>query len=391
MSLPPGIVLDPAALAAVRDRLAEAIGRGFREDGTIIRALPAFLPPPVRGAAGRAVVVDIGGTNVRAALVELDGRGSAALVGAVISRRLLIREAPPQTAEAFFDLQAELVAELGPPPGLPVGYCFSYPSAVEVNRDARLIAWTKGVDLPEVVGQYVGQALKAALTRRGLAPGRVTVLNDTVASLYGGVGIFDGDPTKVLGLIVGTGTNMALFAGPKEAPKLGRFGWQGPMAINLESGAFSPPGRAPLDEQLDRGSVHPGTQHFEKMVAGRYLPELFALACPDHPAGKSERGAGALVELRDHGPPGPAQEVARALLGRSADLVAAALAGAIACVPGEDPVGVLVEGSTFWRDPLYPSRVEAQLPALLQRPRPVRILRRADANLIGAATAGLLP
>ncbi|MBK6685854.1 MAG: hypothetical protein IPG45_15385 [Deltaproteobacteria bacterium] len=387
----PGLHLDDRALGEVRDQLSGEIRRGYAADGQRVRALPAYLPVPDRSRSGRAVVVDIGGTNVRAALLALDGRGQALIVAGPVSRRLMVRERPPETAAAFFDLQAELVAELGDVAGLPVGYCFSFPSTVEPSRDARLIAWTKGIELPEVVGRLVGHDLGEALARRGLAPGRVTVLNDTVASLIGGALGFSGAPQRVIGLIVGTGTNMAVYADPAEAPKLSGSGWRGPMAINLESGAFHPPHLTELDRTLDRTSVHPGTQLFEKAVAGRYLPELFGLACPGHPAAKSEKGAGALVALRDHGEEGEPKEVARALLARSADLVAAALAGAIALEPGDDRIGILAEGSTFWRDPLYPPRVQGTLQRLLTVPRPIELLRREDANLIGAAAAALTP
>ena len=43
------------------------------------------------------------------------------------------------------------------------------------------------------------------------------------------------------------------------------------MAINLESGNFSPPHLTTADDALDRASDNPGAQRFEKAVPGAWL------------------------------------------------------------------------------------------------------------------------
>src|SRR5437870_2811042 len=56
------LVLGPRALAEVREALAARIAAGLERDGQEILALPAYLPQPAQHLAGRALVVDTGGT-----------------------------------------------------------------------------------------------------------------------------------------------------------------------------------------------------------------------------------------------------------------------------------------------------------------------------------------
>ncbi|RMH00899.1 MAG: hypothetical protein D6702_12740, partial [Planctomycetota bacterium] len=221
--------LDRSTLLEVRDTFRarlEAVLSGADDE---IAALPAWLPPPPPGLAGQALVVDAGGSNVRAAWVELPAGGGG-----------LVRHAGPVHAElprdvdagGLFAFQAELAAELGPPPGLPVGYCFSYPSDCRPDGDAVLRRWTKGVAIPGVEGRPVGAPLRAALADRGLRPGPVRVLNDAVAALLAAAWTA-GAESECVGLIVGTGSNMAAF--------LRRPPDREARAVNLESGNFRPP------------------------------------------------------------------------------------------------------------------------------------------------------
>ena len=235
-----------------------------------------------------------------------------------------------------------------------MGYCFSYPSQTLPDRDAVLLRWTKNIDVPGVVGTRVGDALRRALDEMGLAPGPVRVLNDTVAALLatGTVVRRNGVTWKCrdgIGLIVGTGTNMAAFFDATEALKLGLRAGDPPMAVNLESGNVDPPYLTEADDAIDAASQNPGRQRFEKAVSGYYLPFLFKALHPDHPLDPHE-GTAPLAALAESGPAGPARDTAQAFLHRSADLVAASLCAVLdtyAHDPG--PVGILAEGSLFWR------------------------------------------
>jgi hexokinase len=380
-------------LEEVRESLRERITVGLERNGTEVKALPAYLPAPDRSLKGRALVIDIGGTNVRGAVVELIAGSRSRIVSGPLKEPLPVRHHDRGlSGDAFFALQANIAQGLTPPLGLPVGYCFSYPSEILPNREGRLISWTKGLDVPGVVGTLVGSRLHSALARAGLEPREVRVLNDTVSSMLGGAFSTDQiEPSQFIGLIVGTGTNMATFFDPERVPKLGLSAGCVPMAINLESGNFTPPHLTAYDDLLDSATDNPGKQRLEKAVSGHYLPLLFELILPSQPGFDPRRGSGPLVEYRDKGLEDDPLEVAEALLSRSADLVAAGLAAVIDLHPSRSPIGILAEGSLFWGDSKYGPRVSATLATLLGSPDRARIIRLEDANLIGGACAALCP
>ncbi|MCC7386926.1 MAG: hypothetical protein IT384_34130 [Deltaproteobacteria bacterium] len=371
------LALDRAALEDVRAALRGAVADGLAKDGAQVRALPAYLPPAPAGLRGRALAIDCGGTNLRAAVVEL-GEADRLLAGPVTAKVPTGRDGASVSRSVFFDAHAELAARLAGAEGLPVGYCFSYPSQSRPDHDATLIRWTKGVRVEGVEGTAVGAGLRAALAARGLAPGAVAVLNDTVASLIAG-SRGTPSPERMIGLIVGTGTNMATFIDAGEIAKP-HASWRGSMAINLESGNFHPPHLTAWDDALDARSENPSAQRFEKAVSGHYLPRLFQVIAPDGAPESGEDLVRFAAEQSERG------TLARLLLDRSADLVAAALAAVADHHPGEEPIGVLAEGGLFWSASGYRGRVAETLRML---GRPLEIRRQADANLAGAAVAAL--
>ncbi|HEX2736024.1 MAG TPA: hypothetical protein VHM70_30700 [Polyangiaceae bacterium] len=380
--------LSDAQLLDVARALTSKIREGLNTEGAEIRALPSFFGAPARGAHGTALVVDTGGTNMRAAVMKLEG-GKAEVVAGPIKKTLPMRAGEKLTALEFFQAQAATAAGM-PATGAPVGYCFSYPSENSPDRDSRLLRWTKGIDIPGVPGTLVGAQLGQALRAQGLEIGPVRVLNDTVASMLGGSWVNTEVPSeRCIGLIVGTGNNMAAYFGSDQSNKVPK-GFAGKMAINLESGNFDPPHLNEFDRALDAASDNAGFQRFEKAVSGFYLPFLFAQALPGVAGFDPNQGTGALVELRSGS--GEASELARAILSRSADLVAASLAGVIALYPvSSEPVGILAEGGLFWNEPEYAPRVSSTLARLLGNDARARVLKTEEANLIGSAVAALEP
>ncbi|AUX45838.1 uncharacterized protein SOCE26_073340 [Sorangium cellulosum] len=390
--------LSLTELQEIRRTLAARTVFGLSTPGTEIAALPAYLAPPPGGMSGRAVVVDAGGTNLRAAIVELSPGGVSRLVAGPESAKF--PGGPEIAGDAFFDVQAELVERLGPVHGLPVGYCFSYPSETLPSLDARLLRWTKGIQVAGVEGTCVGERLGQALRARKLRPGPVRVLNDTVASLLGGAFAHGGSaPAAFIGLIVGTGTNMATFLPAGRIPKLKTGHFVAPMAVNLENGNFNPPHLQAFDAEVDASSENPGAQRFEKAVSGAYLPRLFARLYPDHPQLASSAD---LVRLREEGPE-DVRRVAGDLLQRSADLVAAAIAAVVdvldspprgrrACggqpLLGRPPVRPADAG-----DPARPARRARRAPDLASRARqPDRLGLRGAVRLTACeATARRVP
>jgi len=366
-------------LNQVRQAMTRQIEEGMGQDGKALACLPAYLGPPRKNLAGKAIVVDAGGTNVRAALMELQEHPKV-LAGPFKGVLPDGRHAPIEAAE-FFGYQAELVSQLNAPPDCPVGYCFSYPARVEPQGDARLLYWTKGIRVNGVVGEFVGEALRSAVG----SSSPVKVLNDTVACLLGGAYLGGQRYPNYIGLIVGTGTNMATFMPAGRVPKL-HPSWQGAVALNLESGNFHPPHLHSVDDSLDASSDNRGRQRYEKAVSGYYLPYLLQLLCPELSL-PDDPSSEIVVEWAQKGQSEGPSAAARWLLNRSADLVAAGLASvADQLEPG--PVAVLAEGGLFWNAPGYSQRVEATLRSL-KNDHPFTILRLDDVNLVGAAVAAL--
>ncbi len=380
--------LTDEQLSLIQTTLETRIRTGLSEDGAEIKALPAYLGPPSTALTGRAAVVDIGGTHIRAAVVEL---GQEAKVVSEIVERDLDAGYGLGSAVEFFDAQADMLAEVGAK-GMPVGYCFSYPSTSTPELDARLIRWTKEIAVPGVEGELVGTGLREAMLRRQLDPGPVAVVNDTVATLLAGCALHKGDDcSRTIGLIVGTGMNVATFFGASDCPKLAGHDLPPRVAINLESGNYWPPHLTAVDDAFDRGSDAPQTQRIEKAVSGGYLGGLMDAWYPD--AGfDASTGSRGVVALRD-GVAGTAlmREAAQILLARSADLTAAVLAGLLSFHGEGEPVSIFAEGSLFWGDLQYRDRVAGTLSKLCGDAQPWQIAERAeDANLVGAACAAMI-
>lgn len=373
--------LEPQQLEEVRQTLRRRIEEGLARGGTEIAAIPTYLPMP-KGPTGKALVMDTGGTNMRASVVELEGASSRIIDGPIASKIPDGRSGPQLSAQQFFEQQAELFTQLEAASGkLPLGYCFSYPAEVLPDRDARLTHWTKGIDIPEVVGMKVGSSLAQALAARGLETKSATVLNDTVASLLGGA-VLEGDPRfgiRYIGLIVGTGTNMAGVFAPSQLKKL--EGVEKAMVVNLESGNYHPPHLTDADDRYDATTGNPGRQRFEKAVSGYYLPFVYDTVRPG--VIDPTEGSAQLVEMRDRG-----DQLAGQLLERSAQLVAAGLA-AVCDLYDEGPVAVLGEGSLLWGDPLYADKLTQTLESLAGPGRAELVHQRENVNLFGAAAAAL--
>lgn len=364
--------LSAGAKADIKTALQAQISAGLNRDGEAIRALRTHLPPlgPHRFTLEEALVLDAGGTNIRGARVgwDVDGTPEVTMGGKT-------RFPKSMTAERFFSLHAECLPE-SEADTLPLGYCFSYPAESTPDHDANVLRFTKGVEVKGLKDR-VGESLQHFLAGQGVQTSQVRVLNDTVAALFALQAM--APEKRGIGLIVGTGTNMAAFFGPEHASKL-----KNAQALNLESGNAMLPCATTFDDQLDAGSENPGAQRFEKAVSGRYLPALFRKVHPDcsaiDPLGSTEQ----LFQLRDQSD-GDEAQTAEFILDRSADLVACALAAVQGIL--DDTCPVLAEGGLFWGDPRYAARVQHTLEELGRGE--TELVKMDHANLIGTAAVAL--
>lgn len=381
--------LTTEELTQIRAALLARLREGLASPGQQIAMLPAYVAPPDSGLSGDAVAVDAGGTNLRAALVRV-ADGAAQIVGEVAELPLPgAAGRPAATAEQFFAAHHEVIRLLPGADGLPVGYCFSYPSTSREDGDATLNKWTKEVRVSGVEGRAVGQLLREHLAVRGLHLGRVVVLNDTIAALMAGALGPEISPLRAAGLIVGTGSNIGAFLPVGRLGKLPELSWPpGAMAVNFECGNFDVPLRGPVDEAVDAASEDPGDQRLEKMVSGAYLGRIFAEAGRrlelELPEAAEETATVSELARETRSQAG---DLARAVIVRSADLVAAALAATSALLGGVGRLSVFAEGSVFWKAPRYSQRV-ASTYAALARSR-LQVGSAQNANLVGSALAAL--
>jgi len=111
----------------------------------------------------------------------------------------------------------------------------------------------------------------------------VALVNDTVGTLLAHSYVADSPNPCILGAIFGTGTNGAYVEKLSRVTKLGKLSRDGGnMVINTEWGNFdngcSVIGDSEYDQGLDKASVNPGFQMFEKRVSGLFLGEILRQA-----------------------------------------------------------------------------------------------------------------
>jgi hexokinase len=205
---------------------------------------------------------------------------------------------------------------------VPLGFTFSFPVEQTALASGKVLTWTKGFSARNTIGNDVVKLLQDAFDRKHLHVQCVALVND-VGSLAQSMLLAGRSPDLqtvgallsraytaggcVLGAIFGTGTNGAYLESVSEITKLADRSTDpdAKMVINCEWGAFNNtrtvlPATA-YDQKLDRESINPKFQAFEKFISGMYLGEitrnvLIGLVDTPHPLLFGGRGSKALNE-----------------------------------------------------------------------------------------------
>ncbi|RDA93873.1 hypothetical protein CP533_4537 [Ophiocordyceps camponoti-saundersi (nom. inval.)] len=244
---------------------------------------------PTGGEAGQYVALDVGGSTLRVALVELRGQddGEGARSDIVSMRNFRIGKAVKDLqGMAFFDwmagricdtLSSDLSREHGPDKPLPLALAWSFP--LELQRMGKGFLADSGL-----LGEDLGHVVKRACHSYGLNVELRAILNDSSACLLSRA--YSYSSTR-FGLILGTGLNMAAFlpvAGigrSKFGPRPdGWFDEATHVIVNTELGMFGN-GILPMtrwDRTLNREHPRPDYQPLEFLVSGMYLGEIVRLA-----------------------------------------------------------------------------------------------------------------
>lgn len=244
---------------------------------------------------GKFLALDLGGTNFRVILVEVDG----AQFHMDNETYSLSQELMHGPGVQLFDYIANCLHTFVEKRNLnghrlPLGFTFSFPCQQDGLAHARLVNWTKGFKCSGVEGRDVVELLREAIERRSdLDIEVMAVVNDTTGTLIACA--YQNRECRV-GLIVGTGTNACYMEQvdnvhcmhpevngnpPPATPydDIWRPHKQQTTVVNTEWGAFGDNGildfvRTNWDHDIDVNSINAGKQKFEKMISGLYIGEL---------------------------------------------------------------------------------------------------------------------
>ena len=394
--------LENDQLKEIASSFREKVEEGLKHENAEIQCIPTFISPKTSDINGKALVLDLGGTNYRVATVDL-GQGSPTIhPNNGWKKDMSIMKSPGYTREELFKELADMIVGIKRDEEMPIGYCFSYPAESVLSGDAKLLRWTKGVDIKEMVGQLVGKPLLDYLNEHcKIKFTGIKVLNDTIASLF--AGLTDNSYDAYIGLIVGTGTNMATFIPADKIKKLDpSYNIQGLVPVNLESGNFHPPFLTTVDDTVDAISGSLGKQRFEKAVSGMYLGDILKATFPlDEFENKFD--AQKLTAIMNY--PDIYKDVyvqvAQWIYTRSAQLVAASITGLVMLLKSYNKdirrICLVAEGSLFWsenrKDKNYNILVLEKLQELLNESAladiEIHINNINNANLIGTGIAAL--
>ena len=394
--------LENDQLKEIASSFQEKVEEGLKHENAEIQCIPTFISPKTSDINGKALVLDLGGTNYRVATVDL-GQGSPTIhPNNGWKKDMSIMKSPGYTREELFKELADMIVGIKRDEEMPIGYCFSYPAESVLSGEAKLLRWTKGVDIKEMVGQLVGKPLLDYLNEHcKIKFTGIKVLNDTIASLF--AGLTDNSYDAYIGLIVGTGTNMATFIPADKIKKLDpSYNIQGLVPVNLESGNFHPPFLTTVDDTVDAISGSLGKQRFEKAVSGMYLGDILKAAFPlDEFENKFDaKKLTAIMNYPDIYKDVYVQ-VVQWIYTRSAQLVAASITGLVMLLKSYNKdirrICLVAEGSLFWsenrKDKNYHSIFTEELKELFDLfgliDVTVDIKSMNNANLIGTAIAAL--
>ncbi|HBJ76616.1 MAG TPA: hexokinase [Porphyromonadaceae bacterium] len=394
--------LSKEQLVEIANGLTEKILLGLKKENTEVQCIPTFITPSKNYKKGKATVFDLGGTNFRAATVEIGENEVKILEQEKKNFEEMKREG--FTKENLYDAILSVSEKLKLNENTNIGYCYSFPSKSLPNGDGEFVSWSKGINIPNMNEEPIGQSLVKYINAHSKKNyGKVVVLNDTITALFAGLSNKGYD--AYIGLIVGTGTNMATFFPKKAVEKLGTSvsGVEEKLPINFESGNFYPKYLTKFDDIVDKKSNNPGQQCFEKAVSGMYVGKIFREVFSQDNLPENMDG-GSLGEILLHPEKYSTEyvETAYNIYVRSAKLVASSIVGVVKAIQTFSPdiksVMLLAEGSMFWsnegyKDAVYSSWVEKSIqelsPLMQLEGVCIKIGKMEHANLIGAALSVL--
>ncbi|KIK99707.1 hypothetical protein PAXRUDRAFT_131530 [Paxillus rubicundulus Ve08.2h10] len=296
-------ISDDTLLNITRTFLRE-VTDGLSSYGHPMAMIPTFVKGVPDGSeTGTFLALDLGGTNLRVCEVTLHGDKSFSLRQQKykVSETLKTGEATTLFDYLADSVDAFLTDSGSPTSALPpslaheshgnvlgngdsdqlyisLALTFSFPVEQTALDSGKLLTWTKGFAAKNAIGKDVVKLLQDAFDRKHIHVKCVALVNDTVGALLSRAYTSGG---CILGAIFGTGTNGAYVEDVANITKLGNeptVAEGGYMIVNTEWGGFNNTRSAlpstPYDNKLDRESINPRFQAFEKFISGMYIGEI---------------------------------------------------------------------------------------------------------------------
>lgn len=253
---------------------------------------------PTGQESGQFLALDVGGSTLRVALVELSGRSQDGQgESRIVSMRNFKIDKVIKDLEGtlFFDWMAARISETlssdqrekaaNPDEPLPIALAWSFPIEQTSLGAGKLQGMGKGFMANKgLFGQDLGEIVNQACKKAGLHVTVEAIINDSSACLLSQAYTH---PSTRFGLILGTGLNIGAYLpvtligtrkfGTRPA---GWFDRASHVIVNTELGMF---GRKILpvtrwDQQLLDSHRRPDFQPLEHMVSGMYLGEVARFA-----------------------------------------------------------------------------------------------------------------
>ncbi|GAA5886185.1 hypothetical protein JCM6882_004292 [Rhodosporidiobolus microsporus] len=288
--------LSTEKLKEIVDEMVRSFEKGLAElpndetRDTFMPMIPSYLQQVPNGKeTGSYLALDLGGTNLRVCEVTLLGNFKWTMKQQKykVSEALKVGEVTDlfdYIAGSVDHFLTEIGTSATEDEKLHLGFTFSFPALQTALAAGTLISWTKGFECKNAIGKDVVKLLQDALDRKHIHVRCSALVNDTCGTLMAAA-YERGD--CLCGGIFGTGTNGAYVESIEKFTKMGykkeeleqaRKAGLDKMVVNTEWGSFDNERNVlpftVFDSRVDRISINPRKQAFEKMVSGMYLGEV---------------------------------------------------------------------------------------------------------------------
>lgn len=298
--------VHPADLAAHATNMSNSFDEALLS-GSVLSMLPNYSIDPTGAEQGDFLVIDLGGSTLRVAVISIsgpqDGKTRGERIRLVTSRKWQVDNSKKYVDELFFawigaNIKETLASQsvLLPDAVISTGVTWSFHMESTSYNSANLLYMGKGYEVDEAVfGRDLKELLETSVRQHhGIRINVESIINDSLA-VYA-AGCFVDSKTK-LAVVLGTGLNVCcLLAMLPQIHLLKQLASENRCLFNTETSLFGRDLIAPFANKYDvmidsrflsvpdfapHMTLDPLTndifQPSELLAAGRYLPELVRL------------------------------------------------------------------------------------------------------------------